>query len=92
MRKLGISVYPEHASLEENKKYIELAAKYGFSRIFTCLLSVEGDKEKIINDFKEMISFAKQYIQVQFLLLDAMLFSQAMKTSLNVSVPFLPLL
>lgn len=61
MRKLGISVYPEHASLEENKKYIELAAKYGFSRIFTCLLSVEGDKEKIINDFKEMISFAKQY-------------------------------
>jgi hypothetical protein len=29
MRKLGISVYPEHASLEENKKYIELAAKYG---------------------------------------------------------------
>ena len=51
MRKLGISVYPEHASLEENKKYIELAAKYGFSRIFTCLLSVEGDKEKIINDF-----------------------------------------
>lgn len=61
MRKLGISVYPEHASLEENKNYIELAAKYNFSRIFTCLLSVEGDKEKIKQDFKEMISHAKKY-------------------------------
>ena len=61
MRKLGISVYPEHASLEDNKKYIKLAAKYGFSRIFTCLLSVEGDKEKIKQDFKEMIAYAKKY-------------------------------
>ena len=24
MRKLGISIYPEHASLEENKKYMNL--------------------------------------------------------------------
>lgn len=31
MRKLGISIYPEKASVEENKKYIELASKYGFS-------------------------------------------------------------
>ncbi len=61
MRKLGISVYPEHASLEENKKYIELAAKYGFSRIFTCLLSAEGNKEKIKQDFKDMILHAKKY-------------------------------
>lgn len=61
MRKLGISVYPEHAGLEENKKYIELAAKYGFSRIFTCLLSAEGDKEKIKQDFKDMILHAKKY-------------------------------
>jgi len=59
MRKLGISVYPEKASLEENKEYITLAEKYGFSRIFTCLLSVEGDKEKIISDFRDMIVFAK---------------------------------
>lgn len=61
MRKLGISVYPEHACLEDNKKYIEMAAKYGFSRIFTCLLSAEGDKKKIIDDFKAMIHHAKKY-------------------------------
>lgn len=61
MRKLGISVYPEHASLEENKRYIETAAKYGFSRIFTCLLSAEGDKEKIVAEFKDMIDHAKKH-------------------------------
>ena len=61
MRKLGISVYPERASLDENKKYIELAHKYGFSRIFTSLLSADGNKEKIKEEFKEMIQFAKKF-------------------------------
>jgi len=61
MRKLGISVYPEHASLEDNKKYIETAAKYGFSRIFTCLLSAEGDKEVIVKEFQDMIGHAKKF-------------------------------
>jgi len=59
MRRLGISVYPEHATLEENKKYISTAAKYGFDRIFTCLLSVNGDKETIVAEFKETIDHAK---------------------------------
>lgn len=60
MRRLGISIYPEHASLEENKKYIEQAAKYGFKRIFTCLLSVDKPKEEIKEEFKELIDFAHQ--------------------------------
>ncbi|WMJ82182.1 MupG family TIM beta-alpha barrel fold protein [Clostridium sp. MB40-C1] len=59
MKRLGISVYPGHASVEENIKYIELAAKYGFTRIFTCLLSVEGNKEKILSEFKETLRVAK---------------------------------
>lgn len=58
MRILGISVYPMHASLEDNKKYISLAAKYGFKRVFTCLLSIDGDKETIVNEFKETIRHA----------------------------------
>lgn len=60
MRRLGISIYPEHASLEENLAYINLAHKYGFSRIFTCLLSVQGDKEKIISEFRTVISQANK--------------------------------
>lgn len=58
MPRLGISVYPEHASLERNKEYISQAAKYGFKRIFSCLLSVDKPKEEIIADFREMIDHA----------------------------------
>lgn len=59
MRKLGISIYPNHSSLEEIKEYIQLAAKYNFKRVFTCLLSVDGEKEKIVSDFRESITYAK---------------------------------
>ncbi|MEH7569576.1 MupG family TIM beta-alpha barrel fold protein, partial [Priestia megaterium] len=55
MKKLGISIYPEHSTVEKDKAYIALAHKYGFKKIFTCLLSVEGDKETIIREFKESI-------------------------------------
>ncbi|SKA82953.1 hypothetical protein SAMN05428976_105144 [Clostridium sp. USBA 49] len=55
MRQLGISVYPGHASMEDNIAYLNLASKYGFKRVFTCLLSVEGNKEKIVKDFKNVI-------------------------------------
>lgn len=59
MRKLGISVYPNHSSVEEIKEYMTLAAKYNFKRVFTCLLSVEEGKEKIVKDFTETIMHAK---------------------------------
>ena len=61
MRELGISIYPFHATLEENKRYIEIAAKYGYKRVFTCLLSVEGDKDGIISEFKETIAHANKF-------------------------------
>ena len=35
MKRLGISVYPSHSSMDEIIEYVELAAKYGFKRIFT---------------------------------------------------------
>lgn len=52
MHKLGISIYPEHSTPEKDFAYMELAAKYGFKRIFTCLLSVDQPKEYIIKEFK----------------------------------------
>ncbi len=55
---LGISIYPDKATKQEIFDYIELAGKYGFGRIFTCLLSVEGEQEQIIAEFTEMISHA----------------------------------
>ena len=61
MRKLGISVYPNHSSVKEIKDYMDLAAKYGFTRVFTCLLSVDKeDIEKIVADFSETIFYAKE--------------------------------
>lgn len=43
--KWGISLYPEHSTVEQDCAYIERAAAHGFARIFSCLLSVEGDPE-----------------------------------------------
>ncbi len=60
MRGLGISIYPEKASYEENLSYLKLAHKYGFTRVFTCLLSVAGDKDKIVKDFKDIIGQANK--------------------------------
>ncbi len=55
---LGISVYPEKAKKQEIIDYINLAAKYGFKRVFTCLLSAEGTREEIKAEFLEIITTA----------------------------------
>ncbi|EOL44641.1 DUF871 domain-containing protein [Enterococcus phoeniculicola] len=60
MRRLGISVYPNHSSVSEIKEYITLAAKYNFKRVFTCLLSVDEGKETIVREFTETIHYAKK--------------------------------
>lgn len=54
MPKLGISIYPEVSkNIEQDMAYIDLAASYGFKRIFTCLLSAEGkSKEEIKEEFE----------------------------------------
>lgn len=59
MRELGISVYPFHSKMEDNKSYIDLASKYGFTRCFMCLLSVEHSKDDIMKEFSEIINYAK---------------------------------
>ncbi|MBM7585617.1 hypothetical protein JOC86_002159 [Bacillus pakistanensis] len=59
-KRLGISIYPNHSTLERDQKYITLAASYGFKRIFTCLLSVDKNKGKILADFKKTIGFARE--------------------------------
>ena len=61
MHKLGISLYPEHSTKEKDWAYMELAAKYGFSRIFTCLLSVTETREEIIERFTEFVSKAHEF-------------------------------
>lgn len=59
-RKLGISIYPDKTKFEDNINYIKLASKYGFDRVFTCLLSPEGDVGEIKNMYKNIISICKE--------------------------------
>ncbi|PWI24362.1 hypothetical protein DEX24_14160 [Kurthia sibirica] len=57
MKRLGISVYPQHSSVEEMKNYIQLAHNNGFDRIFTCLMSLNDAAEK--QKLQEVTHFAK---------------------------------
>lgn len=67
MKRLGFSLYPEHSTPEKDKAYIDLCAKYGFKRIFTCLLSVNSPVDQIKAEFKDVISHAHKYNMEVFL-------------------------
>ena len=60
MGKLGISIYSEKTTEELILNYIDMARKYGFSRIFSCLLSVNDTRENISNKFKKINDYAKE--------------------------------
>ena len=55
---LGISLYPEQETAEEIRKYIETASRYGFSRIFTSIFSIPGEKEEVLSYLKKMCDIA----------------------------------
>ncbi|MFJ7950061.1 DUF871 domain-containing protein [Lysinibacillus sp. NPDC096418] len=61
MRQLGISLYPQHSTLQDMKDYIQLAHENGFTRIFTCLMSMKNDEERTklqqINQFAKQLGF-----------------------------------
>lgn len=59
MRRLGISLYPQHSTLDEMKRYIRLAHKNGFDRIFTCLMSLNDEEEKL--KLQAINHYAKDY-------------------------------
>ncbi len=60
MKRLGISIYGEKSNKGEVFNYIDKAYKAGFSRIFSCLLSVDKDKDEIKKDFTEINRYAKE--------------------------------
>ena len=58
MHKLGVSIYPDKSNIEEDKKYLSLARKFGFERVFTNLLSVDIDEGQSFENFKEIVKYA----------------------------------
>ena len=60
MNKLGISLYPQKATLEKNLEYLENAAKFGFTRLFVALLGAELSQEGIRRDYGLLLKRAKE--------------------------------
>lgn len=58
MRHLGVSIYPDKSDSQTIKDYLKKASKYGFSRIFTCLLSVNKPKDELIAEFVDLHQYA----------------------------------
>jgi len=61
MLSLGVSLYPEQETKQEIEEYLSLAKKYGFSKVFTSMFSVEGSVEDILNYFKDLCDSAHRY-------------------------------
>lgn len=59
MRKLGVSIYPEKDDVEVIKDYLKKVSELGFKRIFSCLLSAEGEKNVIQSTFVDINTYAK---------------------------------
>ncbi|WP_390404565.1 DUF871 domain-containing protein [Lacticaseibacillus jixiensis] len=60
MGKLGVSVYPERSTYEQDAAYLALAAKYGYKRVFTSLLEIKGNKDEVVANFKRVITRANE--------------------------------
>lgn len=58
MSKLGISIYPEKSTFEKDSQYLDLAANYGFSRVFTSLLQINDNQEQVMENFRRTIEYA----------------------------------
>ncbi|MCM3239120.1 DUF871 domain-containing protein [Heyndrickxia oleronia] len=58
MRQLGISIYPQYGTEKEQFDYLERASAHGFSRLFTCLMSV--NEEKDVKQLKNLLSRAQK--------------------------------
>ncbi|WP_067841710.1 DUF871 domain-containing protein [Amphibacillus sediminis] len=57
MVNIGLSIYPAKSTFAQDKEYLDLARKYGFTKIFTSLLEIEGDADQVINQFKRIMDY-----------------------------------
>lgn len=74
MQSLGVTAYPDLSSMEDIKQYFHLASRYGFTRVVSSMLSVEGTNKEIIDYFQKFIEEAHHY---------------GMRVSLDVNTSFL---
>lgn len=58
---LGIMAYPDLSPIDRIEEYMALASQYGFTRVTSSMLSVDGDKEEILNYFRTFNALAHKY-------------------------------
>ncbi|QIL45611.1 DUF871 domain-containing protein [Vagococcus coleopterorum] len=58
-RELGISIYPDHSVIEEDKVYLKKAADLGYTRLFMSMLEVVDGKDKVREKFQDIIMYAR---------------------------------
>lgn len=61
MKRLGFSIYLDKVDLKTNLDFINKCAKYGFKRIFTCMMSAKGSKDEIKEDLIKITNVAHQH-------------------------------
>ena len=55
MFRFGVSVYPDMSPKEKIIEYLELVARYGCTRMFSSMFSVEGTNEEVLAYFRDII-------------------------------------
>lgn len=60
MGKLGIAIYPERSTFEQDAAYLKAAHELGYRRVFTSLLQIKGNQEGVLASFKKVIAEAKR--------------------------------
>ena len=60
-RRLGISLYPERSTFEQDVAYLEKAAKLGFDLLFIALLGA-GDRQQTGNISKEKMTLRQSSV------------------------------
>lgn len=59
-RQLGLSIYPDHSDFEEDKAYLILGHKYGFTRIFMSMLEVSGSAAETKLKYQRIVDFGNE--------------------------------
>lgn len=85
MRSLGLSIYPDHTTYEENAHYLDLGKKYGFSRIFMSMLEIKGSLEETKQKFKNIIEYGNKLGYETFLDVSPLIFKKLNITPDNLS-------
>lgn len=58
MNKFGISLYPDKATYDQCKTYIDLASKYNFKIIFVNYLDLDRSDQKMVEKFRQVFKYA----------------------------------